>query len=206
MEYPDIRIGHGYDVHRLVSGRALILGGVTVPFEYGLLGHSDADVLAMGLGDIGKHFPDNDPAYAGISSIVLAKKVNELLREENFTISNIDATVIAERPKLLPFIPEMKRNIGRFRDIFRPRKCEGDYRGKARFYRKRRGDGLSCRLSAYKNSVSANLNAKRAGKQKLPRTPLQQFRIALPIHILDFALPRETGILRFFIQTVLPVC
>lgn len=121
MEYPDIRIGHGYDVHRLVSGRALILGGVTVPFEYGLLGHSDADVLvhavldaligAMGLGDIGKHFPDNDPAYAGISSIVLAKKVNELLREENFTISNIDATVIAQRPKLLPFIPEMKRNI-----------------------------------------------------------------------------------------------
>lgn len=121
MNYPDFRVGHGYDVHRLTSGRPLILGGVTIPFELGLLGHSDADVLvhaildaligAMGLGDIGRHFPDNDPTYADISSMLLAKQVNRFLCERNFTISNIDATVIAERPKLFPFIPEMKRNI-----------------------------------------------------------------------------------------------
>lgn len=115
------RIGHGYDLHRLVEGRRLILGGVDIPFEKGLLGHSDADVAvhalmdallgALALGDIGKHFPDNDPEYAGISSISLLKKVYELISRENYTLSNADITIIAQRPKLLPYIPEMRKNI-----------------------------------------------------------------------------------------------
>lgn len=116
-----MRVGMGYDVHRLIEGRKLILGGVTVPFERGLLGHSDADVLvhaimdallgAAALGDIGKHFPDTDPAYEGISSIALLKRVRELLDEHNFVIENIDATVIAQRPKLLPYMEKMAENI-----------------------------------------------------------------------------------------------
>lgn len=118
---PDIRIGHGYDVHRLNAGRRLIIGGVDIPYEYGLLGHSDADVLvhavldaligAMGLGDIGRHFPDTDPKYSGISSMILAEKVAELLRERGFSVGNIDATVVAQKPKLLPYIPLMRKNI-----------------------------------------------------------------------------------------------
>lgn len=117
----NFRIGHGYDLHRLVEGRKLILGGVDIPFEKGLLGHSDADVAvhalmdallgALALGDIGKHFPDNDPEYAGISSILLLKKVYELISRENYTLSNADITIIAQRPKLLPYIPEMRKNI-----------------------------------------------------------------------------------------------
>lgn len=116
-----MRIGQGYDVHRLVEGRDLILGGVTVPCEKGLLGHSDADVLvhavmdallgAAALGDIGHHFPDTDPEYEGISSIALLKKVGELLEEQGYVIENIDAIVIAQRPKLAAYRPQMAANI-----------------------------------------------------------------------------------------------
>lgn len=118
-----MRIGQGYDVHKLVEGRDLILGGVTVPYEKGLLGHSDADVLvhavmdallgAAALGDIGEHFPDTDPAYKGISSIALLKKVGELLQEKGFIIENIDATIIAQRPKLASYRPQMAENIAK---------------------------------------------------------------------------------------------
>lgn len=116
-----MRIGHGYDVHRLVPERKLILGGVEVPFELGLLGHSDADVLthavmdallgAAGLGDIGKHFPDTDPAYAGADSLKLLDCVAALLKERCWQVENIDATILAQRPKLAPYIPEMRRNL-----------------------------------------------------------------------------------------------
>lgn len=116
-----MRIGHGYDVHRLTEGRKLILGGVEIPFEKGLDGHSDADVLvhaimdallgAAALGDIGKLFPDNDPAYAGISSLLLLEKVAQRLREGGFSVGNIDATVLAQRPKLAPHIPQMREKI-----------------------------------------------------------------------------------------------
>lgn len=116
-----MRIGMGYDVHKLVEGRDLIIGGVKIPYEKGLLGHSDADVLlhaimdallgASALGDIGKHFPDTDPAYKGISSIELLKKVGELLEENNFLIENIDATIIAQAPKMRPHIDTMRGNI-----------------------------------------------------------------------------------------------
>jgi len=116
-----MRIGMGYDVHRLVADRELILGGVTIPYEKGLLGHSDADVLlhaimdallgAAALGDIGKHFPDTDPAYKGISSIKLLEKVGSLLEEHCFLIENIDATIIAQQPKMRPFIDQMRENI-----------------------------------------------------------------------------------------------
>ena len=116
-----MRIGHGYDVHRLTEGRKLILGGVEIPWEKGLLGHSDADVLvhalmdailgAAALGDIGKLFPDNDDAYLGADSIVLLSKVTELLREHGWSLSNADCTVIAQRPKLSPYIETMRMNI-----------------------------------------------------------------------------------------------
>ena len=121
MELNDIRIGHGYDVHRYCEGRNLILGGVRIPYEMGLLGHSDADVLvhavmdavigALGLGDIGKHFPDTDGAYKDIDSMLLAKKVYGLLTEQGYYVVNIDATVIAQKPKLAPYIEQMKSNI-----------------------------------------------------------------------------------------------
>ena len=116
-----MRIGMGYDVHRLQEGCKLIMGGVEIPYEKGLLGHSDADVLvhavmdallgAAALGDIGKHFPDTDPAYKGISSILLLQKVGELLEEHCFLIENIDATIIAQRPKMRPYIDTMRQNI-----------------------------------------------------------------------------------------------
>ncbi len=116
-----MRIGTGYDVHKLVEDRALILGGVTIPYEKGLLGHSDADVLlhaimdallgAAALGDIGKHFPDTDQKYKGISSLALLTEVKELLTQELYIVENIDATIICQRPKLLPYIPEMKKNV-----------------------------------------------------------------------------------------------
>ena len=116
-----MRIGHGYDVHRLVEGRKLILGGVEIPFEKGLLGHSDADVLAhavmdallgaAALGDIGKLFPDRDPAYAGADSLVLLRRVAEVLAEHGYGIGNVDATVLAQRPKLAPHIPEMRERL-----------------------------------------------------------------------------------------------
>ena len=116
-----LRVGHGYDVHRLVEGRALILGGVTVPFDRGLLGHSDADVLthavmdallgAAALGDIGKLFPDSEVAYAGADSIALLERVTALLREHGWQVGNVDATVVAQAPKLAPYIPEMRRRL-----------------------------------------------------------------------------------------------
>ena len=116
-----MRVGYGYDVHRLVEGRKLILGGVDISFEKGLLGHSDADVLAhavadallgaAALGDIGKLFPDNDPRFEGADSMVLLSEVCALLREHGFEIGNIDGTVIAQRPKLAPHIPQMREHI-----------------------------------------------------------------------------------------------
>ena len=117
----DMRIGHGYDVHRLVEDRKLILGGVEVPFEKGLLGHSDADVLAhavmdavlgaAALGDIGKHFPDTDPAYAGADSLKLAQHVTRIMREHGWKIVNIDSTLLCQKPKLAPYIPAMRENL-----------------------------------------------------------------------------------------------
>ena len=116
-----MRIGHGYDVHRLVEGRKLILGGVEIPFEKGLLGHSDADVLAhavmdavlgaAALGDIGQHFPDNDPAYTGADSLELARHVARILSEHGYRVENIDATILCQRPKLAPHIPAMRANL-----------------------------------------------------------------------------------------------
>ncbi len=115
------RIGHGYDVHKLVPDRKLILGGVEVPYDKGLLGHSDADVLthavmdallgAAGLWDIGHAFPDSDPAYAGISSLVLLERVMGMLAGKGYAVGNVDATVIAQRPKLSPHIPEMREKL-----------------------------------------------------------------------------------------------
>ena len=117
----NIRTGHGYDVHRFCEGRRLILGGTEIPYEMGLLGHSDADVLvhavmdallgAAALGDIGMHFPDNDEAYRGVDSIVLLKRVCELIAEKGYSVSNIDATVIAQKPKLRPYIDEMRQKL-----------------------------------------------------------------------------------------------
>lgn len=118
-----MRIGHGYDVHRLVRERELFLGGVKIPHEYGLLGHSDADVLlhaicdavlgALGLGDIGRHFPDSDESYKGISSLLLAERVCALMKSRGARIENIDCTVIAQRPKLMPYISRMRDNIAK---------------------------------------------------------------------------------------------
>lgn len=118
-----MRVGTGFDAHRLVPGRPLVLGGVTIPHEQGLLGHSDADVLvhaimdallgALALGDIGQHFPDSDPAYRSISSLTLLARVAGLCHREGYEIANIDATIIAERPKLAPYIPQMRQNIAK---------------------------------------------------------------------------------------------
>ena len=118
-----MRVGHGYDVHRLVEERKLILGGVEIPYEKGLLGHSDADVLvhavmdamlgAAGMGDIGRHFPDSDNQYKGIDSMILLQKVTELLTEAGYMVNNIDVTVVAQRPKLAGFIPQMVVNLAK---------------------------------------------------------------------------------------------
>lgn len=123
MDILDVRVGLGYDVHRLVPGRDLILGGVKLEYKYGLLGHSDADVLlhaimdailgAAALGDIGKHFPDTDSAYKGASSMRLADYVRELVWREGYRIGNVDATVIAQEPKMSPFIGQMRKNIAK---------------------------------------------------------------------------------------------
>ena len=123
MNFSDIRIGHGYDVHRLTEDRDLIIGGVNIPYEKGLLGHSDADVLvhaildavlgALGEGDIGKHFPDTDERFKGINSMLLAENVASLLIGKGYTVGNIDATVVAQRPKLSPYIDEMRANIAK---------------------------------------------------------------------------------------------
>ena len=116
-----MRIGHGYDVHKLVEGRDLIIGGVKIPYEKGLLGHSDADVLlhaisdsllgAAAMGDIGGMFPDNDPQFLDADSLVLLRKVYERLRDNGYAVINVDATIIAQRPKMKPFIPEMRMSI-----------------------------------------------------------------------------------------------
>lgn len=116
-----MRIGHGYDVHRFAEGRDLILGGVKIPFELGLLGHSDADVLlhavsdallgAAKLGDIGRHFPDTDPKYKGANSLELLKIVADMVKNSGFCVGNVDVTVLAQKPKLKEYIPEMERNI-----------------------------------------------------------------------------------------------
>lgn len=122
-----MRIGHGYDVHKLVEDRPLIIGGVEIPYEKGLLGHSDADVLlhaisdallgAAALGDIGKLFPDSDPAYKGADSLVLLKRVCEKVRQAGFEIVNIDSTVLAQAPKLRPYIDEMRSLISAYTDV-----------------------------------------------------------------------------------------
>lgn len=118
-----MRIGHGYDVHRLTADRKLILGGVEIAYEKGLLGHSDADVLthaimdamlgALALGDIGQHFPDNDPAYSGADSLELLRHVTALIRTHGYRLGNLDATVLAQAPKLAPHIPQMRENLAR---------------------------------------------------------------------------------------------
>ena len=122
-----MRIGHGYDVHRLVPERKLILGGVEIPYSLGLLGHSDADVLlhavidallgAAALGDIGKLFPDSDPKYKDISSVLLLERAMEKIRQKGFRVGNVDVTVIAQRPKLLSYIPQMRENLARALDL-----------------------------------------------------------------------------------------
>ena len=121
MNSPIIRIGNGYDVHRLVTGRKLVLGGVDIPHSTGLDGHSDADALlhalcdallgAVGAGDIGSHFPDTDPKWKGISSLVLLEQVTANCRDKGFEIVNIDTIIVAQKPKLAPFLPEMQKNI-----------------------------------------------------------------------------------------------
>lgn len=118
-----MRIGHGYDVHRLVEGRPLILGGISIPYEYGLLGHSDADVIvhalmdallgAAGLWDIGHAFPDDDPETEGISSLVLLARVRDMLEEKGYQVVNLDGTIVAQRPKLSPYIPAMREEVAR---------------------------------------------------------------------------------------------
>ena len=122
-----MRIGHGYDVHKLIEGRKLILGGIEIPFEKGLLGHSDADVLthalmdallgAAALGDIGKLFPDNDPAFAGADSVELLKNVCAVIADAGYRVGNVDCTVIAQRPKLAPFIPDMREKLSKAMQI-----------------------------------------------------------------------------------------
>ncbi len=122
-----IRIGNGYDVHKLVEERKLILGGVEVPYEKGLLGHSDADVLvhsimdamlgALALGDIGQHFPDNDSKYLNIDSMVLLEKVMGLIKERGYRIGNIDSIIVAQKPKLKDFLPKMRENIGKVLNV-----------------------------------------------------------------------------------------
>ncbi len=148
-----MRIGHGYDVHRLVPDRKLILGGVEIPWELGLLGHSDADVLlhavmdallgAAALRDIGNLFPDNDPRYKGISSMLLLREVYEKLREKGYTVGNVDVTVIAQRPKLKEHIPTMIRNIAETLEI-----CEDRVNVKATTEEHLgftgRGEGMAC--------------------------------------------------------------
>jgi 2-C-methyl-D-erythritol 2,4-cyclodiphosphate synthase len=148
-----MRIGHGYDVHRLVPDRKLILGGVEIPWELGLLGHSDADVLlhavmdallgAAALRDIGNLFPDNDPRYKGISSMLLLREVYEKLREKGYTVGNVDVTVIAQRPKLKDHIPAMIRNIAETLEI-----CEDRVNVKATTEEHLgftgRGEGMAC--------------------------------------------------------------
>lgn len=146
-----MRVGMGYDVHKLVEGRDLILGGVKIPHTLGLLGHSDADVLlhaimdallgAAALGDIGKHFPDTDPQYKGISSIKLLEHVAKLIEEKGYIVENIDATIIAQKPKMRPYIEEMEKNIATALHIdVSQDQCESNDRGRTWFHRSRTGN------------------------------------------------------------------
>ena len=171
-----MRIGMGYDVHKLVENRDLILGGVKIPYEKGLLGHSDADVLlhaimdsllgAAALGDIGKHFPDTDPKYKGADSIKLLEFVGELLNKNNYKISNIDATIIAQRPKMAPHIPTMRENIAKALNIdldqinFKATTEEGlGFTGS--------GEGISshavCAIEKYTNYSSVDMTEMSSG-------------------------------------------
>ena len=148
-----MRIGHGYDVHRLVPGRDLILGGVKLDYPLGLDGHSDADVLthavmdallgAAGLGDIGRHFPDSDPAYKGIDSQKLLARVRDLLREQGFRVGNIDVTLIAQAPKLAPHISEMERTLAATLEID-PSRLNLKATTEERLGFTGRGEGISC--------------------------------------------------------------
>ena len=160
-----MRIGHGYDVHRLVSGRPCIIGGVNIPFELGLDGHSDADVLthavmdsllgALALGDIGRHFPDTDPRYKGADSIALLRHVAALVRESGWQLGNLDATVLAQAPKLAPHILQMRENLsGCHRLRGRAGFGQGDHRGGTGLYRLQ---GRHCR--ALRVPFRANLNS-----------------------------------------------
>jgi len=179
-----MRIGMGYDVHRLVEDRKLILGGVEIPYEKGLLGHSDADVLlhaimdallgAAALGDIGKHFPDTDPAYKGISSISLLKKVGNLLDENFFLIENIDSTIIAQEPKMRPYIENMRQNIAEALGVdisqinVKATTEEGlGFTGV--------GEGISaqaiCMLTSPVNFYSQDVSADEAGQSKCETCP-----------------------------------
>ena len=153
------RIGQGYDVHRLAEGRKLILGGVEIPYERGLLGHSDADVLthavmdallgAAALGDIGCHFPDSDPAYAGADSLALLDQVMQLLHAEGWQVENVDATILAQRPKLAPYLGGYGGSSGRsYGSGAGTGECQSDHRGGAWLHWKWRGDGCPCGLPA----------------------------------------------------------
>ena len=160
-----MRIGMGYDVHRLAENRKMIIGGVEIPYEKGLLGHSDADVLlhaimdallgAAALGDIGKHFPDTDPAYEGISSMKLLEKVGQLLEDNRYVIENIDATIIAQKPKMRPYIDTMR---GKYRRSTWNRafsgQCKGDHRGRTWFY------GRQWKESAHRRSVCCSVRQR----------------------------------------------
>lgn len=154
-----MRVGMGYDVHRLTEDRDLILGGVKIDWEKGLLGHSDADVLihavmdallgAAALGDIGKHFPDTDPVYKGISSILLLEHVTKLLREHHYEIGNIDATIIAQKPKMAPHIPQMRANMAKAMGINESQlNIKATTEEKTGIYGKRRRNCISGDLSS----------------------------------------------------------
>ena len=162
-----MRIGHGYDVHRLVEGRKLILGGVEVPYEKGLLGHSDADVLAhavmdavlgaAALGDIGQHFPDTAEEYAGADSLMLARRVAEIMTEHGWRIENIDATILCQRPKLAPPHPGHAGKAGRgFRDAGGRRERQSHHRGASGLYRRGAGHRSPCRRP-HRSSVNGRM-------------------------------------------------
>ena len=162
-----MRIGHGYDVHRLVEGRKLILGGVEVPYEKGLLGHSDADVLAhavmdavlgaAALGDIGQHFPDTAEEYAGADSLMLARRVAEIMTEHGWRIENIDATILCQRPKLAPAHPGHAGKAGRgFRDAGGCRERQSHHRGASGLYRRGAGYRSPCRRP-HRSSVNGRM-------------------------------------------------
>lgn len=152
-----MRIGHGYDVHKLTEGRKLILGGVEIPYEKGLLGHSDADVLvhavmdallgSCAMGDIGRLFPDSDPAYSGADSMKLLDTVMARLKEKNFRVGNVDVTVIAQAPKLAPFVPQMKENLARRLNVA-PDRVNVKATTEERLGFTGRGEGIACHAVA----------------------------------------------------------